>query len=207
MILAFVVGLVNLLLDPLFWILRCPVEDTIQKVQEATLPRPSSSHRSKSRRQLSIKFRKVLNENFNFQHLFQYFQPRNVLGMFFRNEQVITLSKRLVNWHDLIVPSLMKLESDLEFHEKFSFMNQRGNHATIDTKGLLFTAKSRTLVPPDPESQSLVVTPPSSPLSSPSPASAPTTIHHFMHQLKLQHSRLVGKKRQVFEDSWRSKFL
>lgn len=186
--LAFAVGFVNILVDPLFWILRCPVEDAIQKVQEATHRR--SSHQRKSH-QLSVKFRKVLSDTFHFHNPFQNFQYENILGMFFRNEQVITLSTRLVNWHDLIVPSLAKLESDLEFHEKFVFMNQHGDQAIIDTNGLLFTSRSRTLHHE------------SSMSSAPFPDPNPTTIHHFMHQLKLQHSRLVGEKKKVFEDSWR----
>lgn len=180
MILAFLGGIINIFIDPLFWILQCPVENSLRKVEDTTHPK----FRRLRTQQLSVIFRKAISDRFNVQNILQIFDQEKFMELFFKREQVISLSNRLINWHDLIVPSLAKLESDLDFLEKFSFVNQRGNQATIDTSGLLFTGRSQKLV-----SGTLM--------------GNNSTVHHFMHQLKQQHSSLTGEKRKAFEESWR----
>jgi hypothetical protein len=178
-ILTLAVGIINMFIDPLFWILRCPVENKLQKVEET---HPKRRLRSQ---QLSIRLRKAVSERFNKKSLEQYFSFQFFQELFYKNEEMITLSSRLVNWHDMIAPSLAKLENDFDFHEKVSFVNQRGTPAAIDTKGLLFTSRNQKLSTENIGSENGF------------------TIHHFMHQLKLQHSQLVGDRRKIFEESWR----
>jgi hypothetical protein len=177
MISAFAVGVMNIFLDPLFWLLRCPVENKLQKVAETHPKRPLRSH------QLTTRLRRALSEKINKKSFFSF---GNWKEIFYKSEQMMTLSSRLVSWHDLIAPSLAKLESDLDFHEKFSFVNQRGVQAAIDTKGLLFATRSEKPIVDGVATENCF------------------TIHHFMHQLKLQHSQLTGDHRKRFEESWRS---
>lgn len=171
---------------------------------------------SKSRRlrpqQFSIIFRKTISDQFS---NFQFHNLQSFYELFYKNEQIISLSSRLINWHDLIVPSLAKLENESSFQENFIFMNQRGMQTKIDLNSLLFQGKSQKLfnrknnLNPHTATISLqavtgaavaAATTTNTPTTT--TATAPT-IHHFIHQLKLQHSSLIGEKRKIFENSWR----
>lgn len=181
MTLAFITGITNILIDFIFWILLCPVENPIQ-VTEELLPQ-------KTRRlSKNISYVSLIRKNFDFSYMLNYFDMEYLKDKFYKNEQHIVLSNRLLNWHDLIVPSLRKIEIDAYSQEKLSYVNQMGIQSIIDTRSILF---NRSISYPE--------------LGSPSNSGVTSgiSVHHFIHQLKLQLAQLTGEKRKLFEESWR----
>lgn len=181
MILAFTTGIINILTDFLFWLLLCPIENSIQ-VTEELLPQQQSKKYSKNFGYISF-----IRKNMNFTYLINTFQLDNIKQMFYKNEQNITLTNRLMNWRDLITPSLRKLELEAEVQDKLVYVNQIGIQTIIDTRSILFHRSYNHQHQQQYYSE------------SPSGSS----VHHFMHQLKLQLSHLSGEKRKLFEESWR----
>ena len=150
------------------------VENSIQITEELL---PQTSRRSSK----NISYVSLIRKTIDLSFLINFFNLETIQQKFYKNEQNIILSNRLMNWHDLIAPLLGRVELDSHLlQDKLLYINQMGIQSIIDTRGILFNRSQY-----HPESPSGI------------------SIHHFIHQLKLQLAQLSGEKRKLFEDSWR----